>query len=100
MVDGVKVGSCLGDLYSINWMEDSDKLLKQKAGDVAPGHLGARLGDQFRRSVEEHDICHIGCVDGLIVRPFRSRGHTPPPTIPTPTMVVCLLRANHAACRT
>lgn len=22
MVDGVAVGSCLGDLYSVNWMED------------------------------------------------------------------------------
>lgn len=24
MVDGKKVGSCLGDLFSINWMEDTD----------------------------------------------------------------------------
>ena len=23
-VDGVSVGSCLGDLFSVNWMEDSD----------------------------------------------------------------------------
>merc|ERR1719396_303984 len=24
MVDGKNVGSCLGDLFSVNWMEDSD----------------------------------------------------------------------------
>jgi len=23
-VDGKHIGSCLGDLYSVNWMEDSD----------------------------------------------------------------------------
>jgi len=23
-VDGKKIGSCLGDLYSVNWMEDTD----------------------------------------------------------------------------
>ena len=23
-VDGKEIGSCLGDLYSVNWMEDSD----------------------------------------------------------------------------
>jgi len=25
MVDGKRIGSCLGDLYSVNWMEDIDK---------------------------------------------------------------------------
>jgi len=25
MVDGKHIGSCLGDLYSVNWMEDADK---------------------------------------------------------------------------
>jgi len=25
MVNGKEVGSCLGDLFSINWMEDADK---------------------------------------------------------------------------
>ena len=25
MVNDVHVGSCLGDLFSVNWMEDSDK---------------------------------------------------------------------------
>ncbi len=24
-VNGVEIGSCLGDLFSVNWMEDSDK---------------------------------------------------------------------------
>jgi len=24
MVNGVEIGSCLGDLFSVNWMEDSD----------------------------------------------------------------------------
>jgi len=25
MIDGKRIGSCLGDLYSVNWMEDIDK---------------------------------------------------------------------------
>jgi len=24
LVNGVYIGTCLGDLYSVNWMEDSD----------------------------------------------------------------------------
>jgi len=30
MVDGKHVGSCLGDLFSVNWMEDTDKAVKEK----------------------------------------------------------------------
>lgn len=26
VVNGVHIGSCLGDLYSVNWMEDSDAM--------------------------------------------------------------------------
>ena len=29
MVDGKKIGSCLGDLYSVNWMEDTDSLSQE-----------------------------------------------------------------------
>ena len=29
MVDGKHVGACLGDLFSVNWMEDSDKADKE-----------------------------------------------------------------------
>ena len=24
MIDGTEIGSCLGDLYSVNWMENTD----------------------------------------------------------------------------
>lgn len=30
MVNGVEINSCLGDLFSVNWMEDSDKANIQK----------------------------------------------------------------------
>lgn len=30
MVDGKSIGSCLGDLYSVNWMEDLDHAYKKK----------------------------------------------------------------------
>jgi len=30
-VDGKHVGSCLGDLFSVNWMEDSDKAKEMKS---------------------------------------------------------------------
>lgn len=30
MVDGKHIGSCLGDLFSVNWMEDLDKAVKDK----------------------------------------------------------------------
>lgn len=30
MVDGKHVGSCLGDLYSVNWMEDLDAAMAKK----------------------------------------------------------------------
>ncbi len=25
MVNGLEIGTCLGDFFSVNWMEDSDK---------------------------------------------------------------------------
>jgi len=30
MVDGKRIGSCLGDLFSVNWMEDLDAAMKNK----------------------------------------------------------------------
>ena len=37
VVDGREMKTCLGDLYSVNWLEDSE----EKAGQAE------RLGDQF-----------------------------------------------------
>ena len=48
MVDGVAINSCLGDLYSVNWMEDSDT----KAGQAE------RLGDQFLKVRAETNKSH------------------------------------------
>jgi legumain len=48
MVDGVAINSCLGDLYSVNWMEDSDT----KAGQAE------RLGDQFLKVKAETNKSH------------------------------------------
>jgi hypothetical protein len=49
-VDGKSIGSCLGDLYSVNWMEDSDALLPSESLEVqytrvksAPAHELGRL---------------------------------------------------------
>jgi legumain len=49
MVNGVHIGSCLGDLYSVNWMEDSD------SADVAV----ESLGDQFTKVQVETDQSHV-----------------------------------------
>merc|ERR1719506_3399884 len=38
MVDGKSVGSCLGDLFSVNWMEDSD------AVDITSESLNDQFG--------------------------------------------------------
>ena len=51
-VDGVHIGSCLGDLYSIRWMEDSDK------------HIAAEtVEDQFtkvRAAVNKSHVLEFG----------------------------------------
>ena len=48
MVNGKSMNTCLGDLYSVNWMEDSDS----KTG------LGSRLGDQFVKVKKETNKSH------------------------------------------
>jgi legumain len=48
MVNGKAINSCLGDLYSVNWMEDSDT----KAGQAE------RLGDQFLKVKAETNKSH------------------------------------------
>jgi hypothetical protein len=48
MVNGKKVGSCLGDLYSVNWMEDSD----QQTG------LDQTLEEQYQQVVKLTNKSH------------------------------------------
>ena len=50
MVDGVDVGSCLGDLYSVSWMEDSDDLDQV---------CGEGLLAQFLRVKVETNLSHV-----------------------------------------
>lgn len=48
MVNGVEVGSCLGDLYSVNWMENSEAAGEQES-----------LASQFTIVVNETDMSHV-----------------------------------------
>jgi legumain len=48
MINGKQMNTCLGDLYSVNWMEDSDT----KTG------LARRLGDQFMKVKQETNKSH------------------------------------------
>jgi legumain len=48
-VDGERIGSCLGDLYSVNWMEDSDLT------DLS----GESLKTQFHRVKNETTKSHV-----------------------------------------
>ena len=48
-VSGVEIGSCLGDLYSVNWMEDSD------ASDIGT----ETLKQQFDKVVKATDRSHV-----------------------------------------
>ncbi|RLN64504.1 hypothetical protein BBJ29_001103 [Phytophthora kernoviae] len=48
-VDGQRIGSCLGDLYSVNWMEDSDLT------DLS----GESLKNQFLRVKNETTKSHV-----------------------------------------
>lgn len=50
MVDGVNVGSCLGDLYSVSWLENSDSI-KSLATET--------LEDQYEIVKEETDQSHV-----------------------------------------
>ncbi|KAH7488706.1 hypothetical protein KRP22_008656 [Phytophthora ramorum] len=49
VVDGERIGSCLGDLYSVNWMEDSD--LTDLSGEP--------LTTQFHRVKNETTKSHV-----------------------------------------
>jgi legumain len=49
MVDGKNINSCLGDLYSVNWMEDSD---------VSMGKNWT-LAEQFNKVVKLTDKSHV-----------------------------------------
>ncbi|KAL1527885.1 hypothetical protein AB1Y20_009261 [Prymnesium parvum] len=48
MVDGKHVGSCLGDLYSVNWMQDTDKALPSET-----------LGKQYERVKQLTTKSHV-----------------------------------------
>lgn len=66
MVDGKDIGSCLGDLYSINWMEDSDV----KNLDVLT------LKEQYetvKQKTEGSEVCQFGdlSISSKIVGAFQ-----------------------------
>ena len=48
-VNGTNLDSCLGDLYSVNWMEDSD----------IRGHMNESLQDQFTIVQNETTLSHV-----------------------------------------
>ncbi|CAM9497062.1 unnamed protein product [Phaeothamnion confervicola] len=49
-VDGKELSTCLGDLYSVNWMEDSD----------LPSHMQSEsLDAQFQMLVARTDLSHV-----------------------------------------
>jgi legumain len=48
-VNGVDIGSCLGDLYSINWMENSDP----------PGAMKETLQEQYLVVLNETTMSHV-----------------------------------------
>ena len=49
-VNGKSIGSCLGDLYSVNWMEDSDKASEQQSES---------LSDQYALVKKETNKSHV-----------------------------------------
>jgi legumain len=49
MVQGVEIGTCIGDLFSVNWMEDADK------NDPAK----ETLDTQFKRVLNETTMSHV-----------------------------------------
>jgi legumain len=49
MVNGVEINSCLGDLYSVNWMEDADKA----------GSMSESLQTQFNTVQQETTQSHV-----------------------------------------
>lgn len=48
-VNGVEIGSCLGDLFSVNWMEDAER--------YSPA--AESLDQQFDRVLNETDKSHV-----------------------------------------
>jgi len=49
MVNKVHIGSCLGDLYSVTWMEDSDAM------DLS----AETLATQFQTVLKATDLSHV-----------------------------------------
>ena len=52
VVNGVEIGSCLGDLFSVNWMEDSDKLV--------PGETLSQQIDLIKKTTDLSEVCVYG----------------------------------------
>lgn len=51
-VDGKSIGACLGDLYSVNWMEDTDAQMKS-------GHMFTEtLQEQYKLVKKETTLSH------------------------------------------
>merc|ERR1711874_100218 len=48
VVNGRSIGSCLGDLFSVSWMEDSDR-----------GDRSETLAEQIRRVTKSVDMSHV-----------------------------------------
>jgi legumain len=48
-VNGTSLGTCLGDLYSVSWMEDAD----------APGHIKESLEDQYNAVRNATTLSHV-----------------------------------------
>ena len=48
VIDGKHVGSCLGDLFSVNWMEDSD------AKDITVETLESQYEEVKKKTSESH----------------------------------------------
>jgi len=64
-VNGKKIGSCLGDLYSVNWMEDSD---------IASSMSSETLEKQFQKVKQETNKSHpleFGDVSSLSSLPIH-----------------------------
>jgi legumain len=49
MIDGVEIGSCLGDLYSVSWMEDADR----------QGSMSESLETQYETVQQETTESHV-----------------------------------------
>merc|ERR1711994_1235578 len=78
-VDGVSIGSCLGDLFSINWMEDTEAnnpdtetLLEQQSTvtELTTASPVQTFGTTEAYEALQKEIAHRRFVDGLFAEHF------------------------------